>query len=483
MILKDIEPKNVFKFFEEISNIPRGSGNERAISDYLVAFCRERNLEVIQDEYLNVVIRKDAFKGYENSKRVILQGHMDMVCEKNSNTEHNFLKDPLELRIVDNMIYANGTTLGADNGIFIAYALAILDSNTISHPPLEVFITSEEEIGMGGAIGFNPQNIKGDYLINIDSEEEGMLLTSCAGGARSEISLKCQKASLNNTYKPFSLLVSGLKGGHSGMDIIKQRGNSNKIIGRVLFSLLTNNIDFHLGNINGGSKMNAIPRESSCTIFINNSDISLSKSIIGNTFTEIRNELESVDENLSISLKETNSPLNAFNKETTLKIINALMLIPNGVETMSTSIKDLPESSTNLGVITSNENVVSFESAVRSSTKSLKVDILNKHTVIANILGGEIKIDGHYPEWQYEKTSPLRDVFIESFKSMFNKEPHITAVHAGLECGIIKEKLPHLDIISFGPNHYDVHSPNEHVDIDSVRRMYEYLLLVLKNLK
>lgn len=483
MILNNIEPKKVFYFFEEISKIPRGSKNEKSISDYFVKFAKERNLKVIQDKSLNIIIKKSGAKGYENSKGVILQGHMDMVCEKNSDTNHDFLNDPIKLRVIDNMIYADNTTLGADNGIFVAYALAILDSDDICHPPLEILITSEEEVGMGGAIALDPSLIKGEYLINIDSEEEGSLLTSCCGGARSKILIKGERTSLSNDYLPYSISVSGLIGGHSGMDIIKQRGNANKIMGRILLNLLNNNLDFLISNINGGSKINAIPRECTCDIFVKNTDITVLKSILDNTFIEITNEFKSIENNISINLIEATNNTTSFNKKTTKDIIFAISLIPNGIETMSPFINNLPQSSTNLGVVETINNNIIFDNSVRSSVKSLKQDILDKHIIISKALNGEIEIDGNYPEWQFSDESPLRDVFTQTFKDMFNKEPNITAVHAGLECGILKEKLPHLDIISFGPNHYDVHSPNEHVSIDSVKRMYAYLLEVLKRLK
>lgn len=483
MILSNIKPNKVFYFFEEISKIPRGSKNEKEISNYLVDFAKKRNLEVFQDKFLNVIIKKNAFKGYENSKGVILQGHMDMVCEKNANTKHDFFNDPIELKVIDNMIYANNTTLGADNGIFMSYALAILDSNDIPHPPLEVLITSEEEIGMGGAIGLDPSLIKGDYLINIDSEEEGSLLTSCCGGARSKISLKGEKLNSPKDYSPYSITVSGLKGGHSGMDIIKQRGNANKIIGRLLLNLVNNNIDFLISNINGGSKINAIPRECVCNIFIKNSNINEADILIKNLNSEINNELNSIEDNLIISLNKSLDENIPFDKKSSNNIIFAISLILNGIQTMSPFINNLPQSSTNLGVIETINNTVSFDNSVRSSVKSLKDDILNNHIVISKILNADILIDGNYPEWQFSDSSPLREVFINAYKDMFGKCPNITAVHAGLECGILKEKLPHLDIISFGPDHYDVHSPNEHVSIDSVERMYNYLLEVLKRLK
>lgn len=483
MSLVNIEPKSVFKYFEEISNIPRGSKNEKNISDYLVSFAKKHSLEVYQDKKLNVIIRKSASKGYENSKGVILQGHMDMVCEKNSNTIHDFSKDPIKLKVVDNMLYADNTTLGADNGVAIAYALAILESNTIEHPPLEVVITTEEEIGMGGAMALNPSLIKGKYLINIDSEEEGSLLVSCCGGAKTILTLPVKYEKVNSEYSNYSIIISGLNGGHSGMDIIKQRANANKIIGRILSILSNENIDFYISDINGGSKVNAIPRECKCSISFKSSEYKVVSSIINDILQNLKKEYESVDDNMCITIEENNFVENVFSKESTKNIISIISFIPNGIDTMSQVIENLPQSSNNLGVISTLNNTVVFENALRSNISSLKQDILNRHKLIADTFNCDFIVNGDYPEWEYINESHLRNVFVESYKEMFNKEPIITAIHAGLECGILKEKMPHLDIISFGPDHFDVHSPNEHLSIPSTERMWNYLLDVLKRLK
>ncbi|KMT23107.1 aminoacyl-histidine dipeptidase [Clostridium cylindrosporum] len=483
MILENLEPKSVFKYFEEISNIPRGSKNEKAISDYLVSFAKKHSLEFFQDKHLNVIIKKNATKGYENSKGVILQGHMDMVCEKNNDTSHNFLIDPIKPRIIDDMIYATNTTLGADNGVAIAYALAILESNDIPHPPLEVLITTEEEVGMGGAMNLDPSLLSGKYLINIDSEEDGSLLVSCCGGVRTCITIDSNNISLKDNYKGFSISISGLKGGHSGMDITKQRGNSNKLMGRILSKLLVEGVDFFIKDINGGSKMNAIPRECSCNVFVEKMNINKLKDIITQFNIDFKNELQSIDDNINVSIIENSLEGESFDKETTNKIVNIISLIPNGVMSMSNFIDGLAESSTNLGIVETSSGKVLFESAIRSSISSLKQDILNKHIVLSNSFDAKIDIDGDYPEWEFSKDSYLRNVFVDVFKDMFNKEPIITAIHAGLECGILKSKLPELDIISFGPDHFDVHSPNEHLSIPSTKRMWKYLLEVLKRLK
>ncbi|MBM6859469.1 beta-Ala-His dipeptidase, partial [Clostridium saudiense] len=322
-VLQNLEPKLVFDFFERISDIPRGSGNEKAISDYLLNFGKELGLETIQDEALNIIIKKPASKGYENAPTVIIQGHMDMVCEKNNGTDHDFEKDPLKLRIVDDYIYATDTTLGADNGIAVAYGMALLADNNIPHPALEILITTDEETGMSGAMAVCKDNLDGKLLINLDNEEEGELLVSCAGGVRTNSAVKIEwQDKVNKTDMAIS--ISGLKGGHSGMDIIKERGNSNKILGRIL-KALREELEFNIVKINGGSKNNAIPREAEAIISIDDSNVNKVTSIVNNLTAVFANELKSQDPELKISVnKVTTNDVKEFNKTTTDKVINLL---------------------------------------------------------------------------------------------------------------------------------------------------------------
>ncbi len=482
-VLENLEPKAVFSFFEDLTQIPRCSGNEKRISDYLVDFAKQRNLEVIQDKALNIIIKKPGTKGYENSPTVILQGHMDMVCEKNKDTSHDFSSEPLKLRIEDDMLMATGTTLGADNGIAVAYALAILDSNDISHPPLEVLVTTEEETGMGGANNLDPKNLKGKILINIDSEEEGTLLVSCAGGIRNTISIPIEWASTSDNFLPFELRVRGLKGGHSGMEINKGRGNSNIILGRILQGISSNN-DVYLAEISGGAKMNAIPRESDAVLLVKSNDKTKVEEEIKEWNMKIGNELKTADPDVKIEFEPLNSKYQkVFSKETMKKVISALVLIPNGVQTMSMEIEGLVQSSTNLGVLTTTEKEVLLECAVRSSVKTLKLDIVNKMEALANLIGANSSTEGDYPAWEFRKDSYIRKVFVDCYKKMYGKEPIITAIHAGLECGLFDEKFDDVDMISLGPNMYDVHTPDEHVSISSTKRVWNYLLEVLKSIK
>lgn len=483
-ILAGLQPEPVFRYFEEISLIPRGSGNEKAISDYLVDFAKHHQLEVIQEENLNVIIRKPASPGYESAPTVILQGHMDMVCEKNHDTIHDFEKDPIRLRIIDDMIYATDTTLGADNGIAIAYALAILSAKDIPHPPLEVIMTVEEETGLGGATALDSQHVTGKYLINLDSEEEGEFLVSCAGGVRTRQILPISHENVPQALMPYKISIRGLKGGHSGMDINKGRGNSNKIMGRILNDL-SSAFPYHLGSINGGSKMNAIPREADALILLDKKYIPVLESKIQEWNTVLKNELRSSDADVSVKTEKYEGPSisSVFTEEIKNKVITSLLLIPNGVQTMSMDIDNLVESSTNLGVVTTSDEDIRFESATRSSVRSLKYGILSQGKSLAESLGCQFVPDSEYPEWEYNPESELRNLFLRVYKNFYGKEAKVIAIHAGVECGILKEKKADLDMISLGPNMYDVHTPNEHLSISSTQRTWDFLLAVLKEIR
>lgn len=481
-ILQNLQPKKVFQYFEEISQIPRGSGNEKAISDYLVSVAKKLNLEVYQDEALNVIIKKPGTKGYENSPTVIIQGHMDMVCEKNKGTDHDFEKDPLKLRVVDDMVYATDTTLGADNGIAVAYSLAILDSTDISHPPLEVLITSDEEAGMSGAMALSKEHINGKILLNLDNEEEGHLLVSCAGGIRSKHILKVNLEEVGDYNNFLHITVRGLKGGHSGMEINKERGNSNKIMGRILKSLLP--INYKLASVYGGSKNNAIPREADTIIALKSADIEKAKEIINSWNPILANELKIQDPGIKISILENTEKIEkVFTRVDTEKTVNLLYLIPNGINSNSVEIEGLVESSTNLGVVTTNRDTVEFDSAIRSSVASLKDEIVLRSKTVADLLGAEFETTAGYPEWQYDSESKVRELCKEVYKRMYRKDAKIVAIHAGVECGLFNERLGKLDMISFGPDLFDVHTPQEHMSISSVKNVWEYLLEVLKELK
>lgn len=481
-ILQNIQPISVFNYFEDISQIPRGSGDEKRISDYLVQFGKSLGLETIQDEALNVIIKKPGTKGYENSAPVIIQGHMDMVCEKNKGTVHDFTKDPLKLRVEGDYIYATGTTLGADNGIAIAYAMAILADDKIEHPPLEVLITSDEETGMSGAMAVSKEHINGKLLINLDSEEEGKLLVSCAGGIRIKSSINILWEETDKT-KAYELKVRGLRGGHSGMEIHGERGNSNKLMGRVLKALKEEK-NFNLVSIDGGSKNNAIPREADAVLVIDENDKTFLEELVKDFDNKFKKEFETQDSGVTLTVEEVSlNDKKVFSKETTNKVVDLVYLYPNGVNTMSMAIKGLTESSTNLGVVTTTENEVVLDSATRSSVASLKEELVLRCKTITELLGGKFETSASYPEWAYNKDSKLRVICENVYKRVTGKDAEIVAIHAGVECGLFNEKLGGLDMISFGPNLYDVHTPDEHISISSTQNIWEYLLEVLKELK
>ncbi|MCI7444111.1 MAG: aminoacyl-histidine dipeptidase [Clostridium sp.] len=480
--LENLKISKVLNHFEEISKIPRGSGNEKEISNYLVNFAKKLGLEVIQDEALNVIIKKSASKGYENAPTVIIQGHLDMVCEKNKDTIHDFLKDPIELIVKEDYIYANGTTLGADDGIAVAYAMALLEDKTIEHPPLEILLTTDEETGMTGAMAVSKENLNGKILINIDTEEEGYLLVSCAGGIRTKSSIKIERENINKE-KLYTISVRGLKGGHSGTEINKERGNSNKLIGRFLMDCYKN-IELSLVSIEGGSKNNAIPREADAIISVNEQDKDKLFSLTEKWNEIFKKELEGKDEGVKLSISENNEDIKIkFTKETTEKTIKLLYLYPSGVNTMSKNIENLTESSTNLGIVKTTEEYVEFDSAVRSSIMTLRDDIVRKIKEITELIGGDFESNAGYPAWEYKKESKIRDICQKVYKDMTGKEPIVYAIHAGVECGLFEERLGDLDMISFGPDIKDAHTPNENLSISSTENVWYYLLEVLKNIK
>ncbi|MDT8715205.1 aminoacyl-histidine dipeptidase [Clostridium sp. 19966] len=482
-VLDGLKPVKVFSFFEEISRIPRGSGNEKGISDYLVSFAKERNLEVIQDEANNIIIKKNGSKGYENSATVIIQGHLDMVCEKNRATVHDFEKDPIELVVDGDFIKAKGTTLGGDDGIAVAYAMALLDSDDIAHPPIEVVLTTDEESGMSGVMNLKPDHINGRRLLNIDSEEEGQLLVSCAGGMRTNVALPIEwtESSIKGTH--LHLRIEGLKGGHSGSDIKLERANANVTLGRLLYDI-AKSVEFELSAINGGAKNNAIPRESEAFIIVKHEDVDKIKAKVEEWESILKNEYRNSDKDIRVELDVIDAKEEkVFSKETKDKAIKLLNVIPNGIYTMSTDIAGLVQSSTNIGVLTTKENEIDYDSAVRSSVRTLKYDILNQTIIIAEALGAKVKVTSEYPEWKYNANSELREILKKVYKRMYDAEPEVVAIHAGVECGFLEEKFGAIDMISFGPNIYDAHTPDERLSISSTERTWNYLLEVLKELK
>lgn len=478
-MLENLQPKSVFHFFEELTKIPHGSGDEKRLSDYLVNFAKERNLEVIQDESLNVIIRKPATKGYENAPVVIIQGHMDMVCEKVKDSDHDFEKDPLKLRIDGDYLYATGTTLGGDDGIAVAYGLAILDSKDIAHPSIEFVATTSEETGMYGAMGLDTSKLNGKILLNIDSEEEGIFLVSCSGGVNPIVYIPKEHEKATGQF--VQIEIKGLNGGHSGMEIIKQRANANKLMGRVLYDL-KNEVDFNLVEINGGSKHNAIALHANSVLTIDENKFNEVKEVCNKLEKAFQNEFRVQDPNIKIIVEKVDSREKQLTKKVTDNIINFLVLVPYGVQTMSKDIDGLVESSLNIGIVENKKEEIKITIAVRSSVSSLKLEVVNRIEALCSLIGGKCVREDEYPAWQFDPKSKIKDLCVDIYTKLYEK-PEVSAIHAGLECGLFKGTMKDTDMISFGPNLYDVHTPNEHLSISSVGRIWKFLVELLKNIK
>ena len=477
MKLAGLEPASVFAYFEKICSIPHGSRNTKMISDYLASFAKEHGIQYIQDKLNNILMFQEGTCGFENHPPVILQGHMDMVCEKDADCSINMDTDGLDIDHDEEYIFANGTTLGGDNGIAVAYILALLSDKTIAHPPLEIIITVDEEIGMEGAAGVDLSDFKGRTMINLDSEDEGVFTVSCAGGARGTIHLPLQRRVV---YGPcIKLTVDGLAGGHSGVEIHKNLANANKIMGELL-ARVQKVMPVCITKLSGGAKDNAIPRSAQVSLVMLGLHPEQINAVIDQLQQEIR---EQYDEPNAVISGENVDALggNALTSECTSKVIALLNAAPNGVQSWSEDIAGLVQTSLNLGVVKlDNELTLTF--AVRSSVNQEKRDLLAKLEELAKFYDGSYSEMGDYPAWEYKKDSRLRDIMINAFSQMFGNQPEVVAIHAGLECGMLSEKLPGLDCVSIGPNMKDIHTSREKLEIESTSRTWEFLLAVLKNL-
>ncbi len=485
-VLSSLEPHKVFEYFEEICSIPHGSSNTKKISDYLVTFAREHDLRYIKDQSNNVIIFKDGTPGYEASAPVMLQGHMDMVCEKGKDCNIDFERDGLELVLKDGIISANGTTLGGDDGIAVAYALAILDSSDIPHPPLEAVFTVDEEIGMLGAAAIDCSPLKSKIMLNLDSEDEGYLLVSCAGGvtAASHIPVSFIPAADKTLM---SINISGLLGGHSGVEIDKNRANANILFGRILYTL-NRKLSFNLVSIEGGLKDNAIVKTAVAVIAVNESDIQTVKDCVSHMEDLFKHEYVVSDPDIKVAAEITDSSSEAAANDmmdniSTNRVIAALVNMPYGIQGMSSNIEGLVESSLNLGILKTTDTEVVLSYCVRSSIASRKQEMLDKITSLTELLSGYVTLTGDYPAWEYRQDSPLRDLMKDIFTEQYGREPVIQALHAGVECGLFAGKIPDLDCVSFGPDMKDIHTTNESMDVESVKRTWECTLEILKRLK
>lgn len=480
-VLENLQPQRVFHYFEEITRIPHGSGNTKEISDYLVNFAKEHGLRYIQDECNNVILFKPAAKGYENAPTVMLQGHMDMVCEKAPDSNHDFTKDALKLQVEGDFISAQGTTLGGDDGIAVAYSLALLEDETLEHPSLEVVITVDEEIGLLGATALNAEPLHAKYLINLDSEEEGYLWAGCAGGmtAVSELPVRYQE----ETNEKWRVTVSGLAGGHSGAEIDKNRGNATLVLARFLKEAKEQGA-YAISELHGGLKDNAIPRTAQALILAGKED-GMAIAAYAKVFTEaLQKEYTGSDEGICVTVEAqgvgTEPVLHPVSQE---KVLFFLMQYPNGIQKMCGFMDGLVETSCNLGITNLTPKALIGSASVRSSVGSAKKALADKIAYLTEFLGGDFQIEGEYPSWEYKQDSTLRPLMVEVFQELYHREPEVKVIHAGLECGLFYEKIPGLDCVSLGPNMQDIHTTEEKLSISSVKRVWEYLLEVLKKIK
>ncbi|MCI7061927.1 MAG: aminoacyl-histidine dipeptidase [Lachnospiraceae bacterium] len=478
-VLAQLEPEEVFHWFEEICGIPHGSGDTGRISDFLVDFAQKRSLKYRQDRSNNVIIWKDASEGYEDSEPVMLQGHMDMVCEKEPDCDIDFSGDGLRLKLEDGIISADGTTLGGDDGIAVAYALAVLDADDIAHPPLEVVFTVDEEIGMLGAAALDCSDLKSRIMLNLDSEDEGHLLVSCAGGVTAEAHLPVQKAAV--TGRKVRLVVTGLQGGHSGVEIDKGRGNACQLLGRTLYEL-KQKCDYRLNGMKGGLKDNAIPREAEAELILLEKD---GEKVIRAMEQVYQKEYSVTDPQVKLLWEEEEDPESqtAMTEEATAKAVTALVNLPGGIQRMSFDIPGLVQTSLNLGIMRTDDTEISFSFSVRSSVGTEKAELVQRIRCLMEALGGSVSCTGEYPAWEYRQESALRDLMVQIYEEQYGEKPLVEALHAGVECGLFADKLPGLDCVSFGPDMDDIHTTKESMNVDSVRRTWKYVLEILKRLK
>ena len=474
-IIEGYQPARLFRFFEEISAIPRGSRNEKAIADYLVEFAKSRSLEWYRDEMENVFIRMPGSTGRENEPAILFQGHTDMVCEKNNDTVHNFETDPLKLAVKDGMLYAEGTTLGADDGIAVAIMLAVLDGELASHPPVECLFTSQEEIGLHGADAFDCSLIRARRMINLDSESDNSAIVGCAGGIRHDMTLPL-------TRQPFSgetlrIEVKGLMGGHSGENIHMGRANANKLMARILNTLL-NEDDLHLCTCVGGSKDNAIPRECTALVSVRSAEDAVKKVLA--LAEDIRGELVADDAEFAVDVYPTSAPAVMLDFDTTRRIILSMTVAAVGVLAMNHSV-GMVEFSRNMGVVRLEEESTALRLVFssRSPKESQLTASMAELDALAELIGGSFNHHSRYPGWDYAPVSPLRDAYIAAYVGLYGEQPIIKSIHAGLECGLLKAKIPDLDIIAIGANLENIHSPAEKMDLASCEKIWTIIAAIL----
>ena len=474
-----LKPEKMWRYFHEITQVPRPSKKEEKIRQYLVDFGKKFNLETIVDDIGNVLIRKPATSGYENRKTIVLQSHMDMVCEKNSDVEFDFDNDPIQTTVEGEWLKAVGTTLGADDGIGIAAALAILDDHEIEHPEIEALFTMDEETGLTGAFGLSTDLLKGKILLNLDSEDEGEVFIGCAGGRDTIIDLDHHNQWYGDGNSFFRIDISGLNGGHSGDDIQKGYANANKLLNRILWQALKE-ITIDLAVFDGGNLRNAIAREAYAIVMVSNPDIKLLKEMVSKFEVIFKNEFHVTEPKLAVKLSEQPGKMNIIDKESFAKLTNSLYSCPHGVIAWSQDIDDFVETSTNLASVKFKEHTIQITTSQRSSVASALDNICNMVASNFDFPGANSRHSDGYPGWAPNPNSEILEVAKESYVALFNKEPKVLAIHAGLECGLIGEKYPEMDMISFGPTIKGAHSPDERILIDTATMFWDYLIDILK---
>ncbi len=479
--LDGLKPELVWKYFGEISKIPRGSKNEAAMTKYVLDTAKKLGLEANADKSGNVVVRKKASAGRESARSVALQGHLDMVCEKNKDKVHDFTKDPITLVRKGNMLMADGTTLGADNGIAVATNLAIMEDNSLQHGPLEFLFTVDEETGLTGASNLSSDFLKSKTLINLDSEEEGALYVGCSGGRDSVATWKIDPEKAPGQSTPVEIRVTGLKGGHSGLEIDKNRGNAIKILNRAL--MLLADLGGRLSRIDGGNKRNAIPREAEAVMVVPNKKLDKAQEVISAFVETVRGELGQADPGLMISMTrvEKAKKVKVIGKRDQRRILKTISALPHGVTKMSSDIPGLVETSTNVAVISTGKKSIVLATSQRSSVASELNEMVETVSHICSLGDADVENSDGYPGWKPNLDSDILKVAKSTYKSLYAKEPEIKAIHAGLECGIIGERMPGMDMVSFGPTLEGVHSPDEKIHIDTVERYWAFLIGILKN--
>lgn len=481
-ILNTLKPEKFWFYFGEVLKTPRPSKKEEKILSYILDFGKKHQLETLQDDTGNILIRKKAVAGMEQVKPVVLQCHVDMVCEKNADTNHDFEKDSIQVFVEDGWLKAKGTTLGADNGVGVAFNLALLDSKDIQHGPIECLFTVDEETGLTGAFGLKPDFLQGKILLNLDSEDDGQFFIGCAGGIDTTIEYPYQKDAVPAGYTPLLVKVKGLKGGHSGDDINKGLGNANKILNGLLWKA-NQTLDLRLSAFNGGNLRNAIAREAEATVLLAAKDVEAFQSMLHHYLISQQSVYKNTEPHLQITCEATGQPAFVLAKPQQDALLNALLACPHGVIRMSPDIQNFVETSSNLAAIKTLDNHILITTSQRSSIEASKFEVADMVAATFLQIGATVTHGDGYPGWQPNPNSEILHTALQSYKKLFGEDGQALAIHAGLECGLIGEKYPEMDMVSFGPTMRGVHSPDERLKIDTVERFWLLTLDILKNIK